>query len=88
MPTSKIFYHRDYYIANKNKIQNYNKSYRLANKQYFLDYREKNKEHLDKYYKKYYDKNLKRCRINTIIPVYEKPTPFKKVNGPIILIFD
>jgi len=85
MPTSKIFYHRDYYIANKDKIQSYNKSYRLANKQYFLDYREKNKEHLDKYYKKYYDKNLKRCRKNTI---YEKPPPFKKVNGPIILIFD
>lgn len=85
MGTSRIFYHRDYYIANKDKIQSYNKSYRLANKQYFLDYREKNKEHLDKYYKKYYDKNLKRCRKNTI---YEKPPPFKKVNGPIILIFD
>jgi hypothetical protein len=84
MPTSKIFYHRDYYIANKNKIKNYNKSYRLSNKQYFLDYREKNKEHLDKYYKKYYDKNLKRCRKNLKI----KPPPFKKVNGPIILIFD
>ena len=66
MPTSKIFYHRDYYIANKNKIQNYNKFYRQSNKDYFINYRANNIEHLKSYYKKYYDKYLQRPRKNTI----------------------
>ena len=95
---SSILYHRDYYNANKDKIQNYNKSYRLANKQYFQDYRKKNKEQLNKYYKKYYDKNLKKCRMNSIIwkqnniigygTYRQKPSPFKKINEQIILTFD
>ena len=96
--SSSIFYHRDYYIANKEKILNYHKSYRLANKHYYLDYYKKNKDRLNKYYKKYYEKNLQRCRKNSIIwkqnniPGYgtirQKPSPFKKINEQIILTFD
>lgn len=86
MPTSKIFYHKEYYLQNKEKIKNYNKSFRQSNKEYFKNYREKNIEHLKSYYKKYYDKNLKRPRKNTIIS--EKLPNFRKINESIILIFD
>jgi len=82
--TSNIFYHRDYYLANKEKIQNYNKIYRQANKEYFKNYRKNHNEHLKKYYKKYYDKNLQRSRKKTTVKL---PT-FKKINAPIFLFFD
>ena len=97
MPTTRIFYHRDYYLLNRAKIQNYNESYRKKNNIYHKIYYLNNRDKLLNYGRKYYQKNLQKCRKNNLLwkeqnlPNYAKKRltpPFKKINEQIILRFD
>lgn len=81
------FYHKEYYLQNKQKIKNYLKIYRQVHR-----------ERLIEYSRAYYKKYRQRCQKNSItwkknnIPNYGlvriKPQPFKKINQHIILTFD
>jgi hypothetical protein len=96
MPSSTI-YHKNYYLEQKKKIQDYNKSYRKNNNVYFKLYYLNNRDKLLDYGKNYYKHNTDRCRYLNIqwkiknIPNYRKtkqPITFQKTNQHTIVSFD
>jgi predicted SAM-dependent methyltransferase len=98
MPSSTI-YHRDYYLEQKNKIQDYNKSYRTQNRIYYKLYYLNNRQKLLEYGKNYYNTHREHCRSLNIawkmknIPNYRKTKTkqqitFQKINQPTIVSFN
>ena len=86
MPSTQPSYHRDYYLNNKTRIQEYARNYRKNNRDKLLDYG-----------KNYYKHHTERCRKLNInwkiknIPNYgkKKHTPqFRKITQPVIVSFD
>jgi len=96
MPSSAI-YHKNYYLEQKKKIQDYNKSYRTQNNIYFKLYYLNNRDKLLEYGKAYYKNHTERCRKLNIewkmanIPNYRKTkqtSTFSKINQPTIVSFN
>jgi len=99
MPSTKPFYSQNYYLMNKNRIQEYARNYRKNNNIYSKIYYLNNRDKLLEYGKNYYKNNTLRCRSLNIawkqknIPGYGKTKTkqqitFQKVNQHVLVTFD
>jgi len=98
MPSTQPSYHRDYYLNNKTRIQEYARNYRKNNNIYSKIYYLNNRDKLLEYGKNYYNTHREYCRKLNIawklknIPGYRKTKKqqitFQKINQPTIVSFN